>query len=232
MRRPGSMAAAVWSAAVAIAVAMAGPGALAAQGTFEGAITIRMATATPRGATTQQVEYLMRGGKVRVNMAAPPGLPASGPSLLMVPQENTVYMLMAAQSAYMELRMDDSLASRAARRPPNARDAVKVVRTGRRETIAGVSCEHVNVTADAGTADLCLSRELGRFVNPTDAIRPGGAAWARELGNEFPLRVTMPDGTVPLEVVKVERKRLSNDLFTVPGSYTKLAGSVGRPPVR
>jgi hypothetical protein len=49
-------------------------------------------------------------------------------------------------------------------------------------------------------------------------------AWQRSLANAgFPLRVTVPGGTVALEVTKIEKKRLSNDLFTVPPSYTKMA---------
>jgi hypothetical protein len=76
---------------------------------------------------------------------------------------------------------------------------------------------------------MCVSRELGRFVNPTDVMRRSGGSWQRELGNEFPLKVTMSDGSVPLEVVKVERKRLSNDLFTVPGTYNKMTMPAGRP---
>jgi hypothetical protein len=40
----------------------------------------------------------------------------------------------------------------------------------------------------------------------------------------------MADGSVPLEVTTVERKRLSNDLFAVPGSYTKVTMPPRRPP--
>lgn len=206
-------------------------GAAGAQTPFEGAVTIRISSSTPRGAMDQEMEYLMRAGKVRVNLAAPVGMPAAGPSLLLVPADKKMYMLMPAQRAYMEMSMFDSLVTAAAKRAPGAGDEATVVRTGKMETVAGVTCEHVLITAKAGTADMCLSRELGRFVNPTDAIRQRGAIrWQRELGNEFPLKVTMPDGSVPLEVVKVERKRLANDLFTVPGAYTKLAMPAGRPP--
>lgn len=200
-----------------------------AQAPFEGVVTIRMSSKTPQGVMSQQMEYLMRAGKVRVNMAPPPGLPVVGPSLLVVPQEKKAYMLMAAQSAYMEVPMFDSLVAEAAKRAPGGAEETKVVRTGKKETVAGVSCEHVQVTSKTGTADLCLSRELGRFVNPADALRQSGG-WQRELGNEFPLKVTMLDGSVPLEVIKVERKRLSNELFSVPGTYNKMTMPAGRPP--
>lgn len=215
---------------VAGAMVLAG-GSLGAQAPFEGAVTIRMSSKTPQGVMSQQMEYFMRAGKVRVNMAAPAGMPVAGPSLILSPAEKKMYMLMPAQSAYMELAMSDSLATAAAQRAPGLADDAKIVRTGKRETVAGLSCEHVQVIAKAGTADMCVSKELGRFVNPTDAMRQSGGGWQRELGNEFPLKVTMPDGSVPIEVVKVERKRLSNELFTVPGTYNKMTMPARRPPV-
>ena len=220
-----------WTAArlVAGVMVLAG-GSLGAQAPFEGAVTIRMSQKTPQGVMSQQVEYFMRAGKVRVNMAAPAGMPVAGPALILSPVEKKMYMLMPAQSAYTELPMSDSLMTAAAQRAPGVADDGKIVRTGKRETVAGMSCEHVQVIAKAGTADMCVSRELGRFVNPTDVMRQSGGSWQRELGNEFPLKVTMSDGSVPLEVVKVERKRLSNDLFTVPGTYNKMTMPAGRPP--
>lgn len=220
-----------WAAARLVAgVMVIAGGLLGAQTPFEGAVTIRMSQKTPQGVMSQQVEYFMRAGKVRVNMAAPAGMPVAGPSLILSPVEKKMYMLMPAQSAYTELPMSDSLLTAAAQRAPGVADDAKIVRTGKRETVAGVSCEHVQVIAKAGTADMCVSRELGRFVNPTDVMRQSGGSWQRELGNEFPLKVTMSDGSVPLEVVKVERKRLSNDLFTVPGTYNKMIMPAGRPP--
>lgn len=220
-----------WTAARLVAgVMVIAGGLLGAQTPFEGAVTIRMSQKTPQGVLSQQVEYFMRAGKVRVNMAAPAGMPVAGPSLILSPVEKKMYMLMPAQSAYTELPMSDSLLTAAAQRAPGVADDAKIVRTGKRETVAGVSCEHVQVIAKAGTADMCVSRELGRFVNPTDVMRQSGGSWQRELGNEFPLKVTMSDGSVPLEVVKVERKRLSNDLFTVPGTYSKMIMPAGRPP--
>ena len=220
-----------WTAArpVAGAMVIAG-GSLGAQTPFEGAVTIRMSQKTPQGVMSQQVEYFMRAGKVRVNMAAPAGMPVAGPSLILSPVEKKMYMLMPAQSAYTELPMSDSLMTAAAQRAPGGADDAKIVRTGKRETVAGVSCEHVQVRSTSGTIDMCVSKELGRFVNPTDAMRQSGGGWQRELGNEFPLKVTMSDGSVPLEVVQVERKRLSNDLFTVPGTYNKITMPAGRPP--
>ena len=45
----------------------------------------------------------------------------------------------------------------------------------------------------------------------------------------FSLKVTMPDGRVPLEVVKIEKKKQASDLFSVPPAYMKMGrGGVTR----
>lgn len=202
---------------------LAGPAAHAQA--FEGSITMRATAPAPQGGPGQIMEYLVRGGKLRVNIAGPAGSMA----MIAVPQEKKMYMLMAAQNAYVEMNLPDAAA--AARNTNVPVDDVKVTRTGKMETVAGLQCEHVQVVSKTGATDLCLTKDLGRFVNPMDGLRQGGMApWQRQIENEFPLKVTMPDGSVPLEVTKIERKRLSNELFTVPTSYTKMAMPMGRPP--
>lgn len=192
---------------------------------FEGSITMRMAGRTPQGVTNQQMEYLVRAGKLRVNM----GGAAGGMTMIAVPQEKKLYVLVAAQNAYMEMTFPEAAAAAQAATAPAA--DVKVTRTGRMETVAGLSCEHVEVTSKTGSTDLCLTKALGRFINPLDGMRGAIAPWQQQIANEFPLKVTMPDGTVPLEVTKVERRRLSNDLFAIPDSYTKMS-MPARPPAR
>ena len=117
------------------------PVALAAQA-FEGSVTMRVnlgtrASAQAGAAATQQLEYQVRGGKVRVNMGGPMG----GMAMLAVPQERKLYMLMAAQQTYMEVPMAEAATAAGSVPEPD----VKVTRTGKKETIAGLSCEHVLV---------------------------------------------------------------------------------------
>ncbi|MFO0073841.1 DUF4412 domain-containing protein [Gemmatimonas sp.] len=193
---------------------------------FEGSITMRMGSRGPQGAMSQVVEYLVRGGKMRVTMGGPMG----GAAMIVSPTEKKLYMLLAAQNSYMEMSLPDSAADRARTAAAGA-DSVTVTRTGRREQVAGLTCEHVLVSSRGAATDLCLTRELGRFVNPMASLQGGALApWQRQLGAEFPLKVTMADGSVPLEVTKVERKRLSNDLFAVPNSYTKVTMPPRRSP--
>jgi len=184
---------------------------------FEGAVTMRMSAKGANGPQMQDMEYLVRNGKVRVSMGGPGG----AMSLLSVPQEQKVYVLIAAQNAYMEMPIADAASRVAARTPSEA----KITRTGRMETVAGYSCEHVTVASAAQTVDLCMAKGLGGYVNPLASMqRSSEPAWQQMLTADggFPLKVTMPDGSVPLEVVKIEKKKLANDLFSVPLNYTKM----------
>ncbi len=184
---------------------------------FEGAVTMRLSAKGANGPQVQEVEYLVRNGKVRVSM----GGPAGAMSLLSVPQEQKVYVLMAGQHAYMELPVADAASGVAANTPAEA----QITRTGRMDTVAGYACEHVTVTSAAQAVDLCLAKGLGGYVNPLAAMQRSRApAWQRALSADggFPLKVTMPDGSVPIEVVKIEKRKLANDLFSVPLSYTKM----------
>ncbi len=192
------------------------PQAMAAQ-PFEGALTMRVSSKGANGPQSQEVEYLVRGGKVRVSM----GGPAGAMSLLSVPQEQKVYVLMAAQNAYLEMPVSDASSSVAAKSPADA----TITRTGRMDTVAGYACEHVTVASAAQTVDICLAKGLGGYVNPLASMqRSREPAWQRMLTADggFPLKVTMQDGSIPIEVVKVEKKRLAADLFSVPLTYSKM----------
>ena len=204
------------AATVSMLVVMV-PQVIAAQ-PFEGAVTMRMSAKGANGPQSQEMEYLVRGGKVRVSMGGPAGVM----SLLSVPQEQKVYVLMAAQNAYMEMPISEASSSVAAKTPADA----KITRTGRMETVAGYACEHVTVASAAQTVDICLAKGLGGYVNPLASMQRGSEpAWQRLLTADggFPLKVTMQDGSIPIEVVKIEKKRLAADLFSVPLSYTKMA---------
>jgi hypothetical protein len=204
------------AAAMASMCVVAVPQVIAAQ-PFEGAVTMRMSAKGANGPQSQEMEYLVRGGKVRVSM----GGPAGAMSLLSVPQEQKVYVLMAAQNAYMEMPLADVSSSVAAKTPADA----KITRTGRMETVAGYACEHVTVASAAQTVDICLAKGLGGYVNPLASMQRGSEpAWQRLLTADggFPLKVTMQDGSIPIEVVKIEKRKLAADLFSVPLNYTKM----------
>ena len=72
---------------------------------------------------------------------------------------------------------------------------------------------------------MCLTSVLGPYVNPMASL--GGTrltSWQQQLARDggFPLKVTLPDGTVVLEVTKIEKRRVSDALFRIPSDFSKM----------
>ncbi len=194
-----------------------------AQG-FEGAITMRIGAVGPGASALQEIEYLTRAGKIRVNVVSPMG----AVSIIGIPAEQKTYLLLDQQSMYTEMR----LSADAGRGGGAAVGAVEptIRRTGRKETIAGYECEHLSIGFSGETTDVCVTRGLGPFVNAMAAMGGLGRgssaqpAWQRTLSGEgdFPLKVVRQDGVVQLEVTKIEKRSIGEALFTIPNSYTKM----------
>lgn len=132
---------------------------------------------------------------------------------------------------------------------PNAppRKPAEIKRTGKMETIAGYSCEHVTVTEVNGDViDACVAKGLGAFSPMGGGMgrggRGGGGAggpggnptgWTRDMEKGmFPLKATR-NGETLIEVTSIERKSLDASLFAPPAGYTEMPGmGGGRPPQR
>lgn len=184
---------------------------------FEGTVTIRMNGGAKPGAPPQELQYMARGGNVRVQMPGALG----GTVMLAIPAEKKTYLLSTAENAYFEVPISQMQGMIERETAAEAR----VVRTGRKEMVAGYECEHVTVATSDQKFDICLAKSLGSWVNPLQEMRLGATPeWQRALAREggFPLKVQLSDGSVVLEVTKVEKKRLANNLFAVPENYTKM----------
>ncbi len=207
---------------------------------FEGAVTMRVSAGAASPA--REVEYVMRGGKVRINMNAA----GRSASMIAVPAEKKMYMLMDAQSMYIEMSTDPAAnpsvraAMDSVSKKINAAPAPKITRTGKKERIAGYECEHVLVETQTDSFDMCNTKALGSFVNAMSGMggmggRGGAAtpAWQTSLTDvgAFPLKVARKDGGVVLEVIKVEKRAIPEAQFTIPSNYTKMS-MPSRPPGR
>ena len=201
--------------------------AVAAQA-FEGRITAEMAG--PGGAAMPMV-ILAKGGKSRMEMVAG-GMPMA---MIMDYAGGSITTLMMSQKMYMKMdmkQMDQQM--RAMAGTPDAAAAPKYTRTGRRETIAGQSCEHVLFDSkDGKQMDICAAQGLGFFGG---AGGPGGGRGAGIPGGIdqlmkdfkegfFPLRMEMVEGTTRRQVLlvtKIERQAVDAALFTVPAGFAEM----------
>jgi hypothetical protein len=186
---------------------------IAAQSPFEGVITMRLTGSGPAAGTTQDAEYYAsRSGKARVILNTPMGKA----SIIMAPADGKMYMLMDQMSQYIEADLANLTA------PESTADAPRIIRTGKKETIAGWECEHVTVDQ----LDVCAAKGLGAYLNVGGNLmmRGGMQPWQSAVLKEniFPLKVTLPDGKVQMEVTKIEKKSVEPSMFQVPANYTKV----------
>lgn len=188
---------------------------------FEGAITIRVTVGGRGGApVAEEVEYLSRGGNMRVNVMSPVGAVA----ILTLAAEGKTYIVIESQRAYMEVSAGDAASAAAINS-----GATTITRSGRKETVAGYECEHVVLETNGANGpqktDMCVTRSLGPYVNPMAGV--GGARvmpWQRQLALEggFPLRVSLTDGSIALEVTNIVKRRVSDALFRIPPDFSKM----------
>jgi hypothetical protein len=185
-----------------------------AQAQFEGTISMHIASVSGGS----NMDYSVKGDRVRMDIAT------AQMAMYMLANNGAMTVVMPTQKMYLEQPIPSVMDQ------GNAASKVTVKATGRMETIAGYKCEHYTITdAKEGGYDACLSKELGTFMAP---MSPGGRGrgaadassdvLAHLGGNAFPLKVQKIGGATTLEVTKIEKKPLSESLFTVPSGFTKL----------
>lgn len=211
----------------AVAVLVALPAGAAAQ-SFEGRVTAEMGGSP--------VVIIAKDGKSRMEMST------SGMQMTMIMdyQAGQITTLMPAQQMYM--RMDMKQMEQMARSMgQTGTDAPKFTRTGKRETIAGISCEHILMELkDGKQMDVCAASGMGYFGAgggaPGGRGGPGLPAGYEQLMREFqdgffPLRMESIEGTKRTQMMlvkSVERQRVDPALFEVPAGFQEMK-MPGRP---
>lgn len=202
----------------AVAVLVALPAGAAAQ-SFEGRITATMAG--------NEVVIFSKGGKSRMEMSAS-GMPMT---MIMDYQGGAIVTLMPGQRMFM--RMDVKQIERAMRSASDTAGPPKYTRTGRRETIAGVGCEHILFEAKQGKQmDVCAAQGMGFFGGGggMGSRGPGVPAGYEQMMREFkdgffPLKMEMIEGTKRTQIMlvkTVERQRVDAAQFEVPAGFTEM----------
>jgi len=200
---------------IVTAVSLATPAALFAQGHFEGTITARMGNS--------DATFSMKGDQFRMDMAGR----GMGMYMLRDMSKNTGYIVMPTQRMYMDSPTGE-IESQGHKTP-------EMKWTGKTETVAGQQCEHVLITGDDGTYDVCAAKGMGTFPMVNSQLGRNRAAlqtWQRLGRDVFPLKVTKPGSNeTSFEVLKIEKKSLDDSFFKLPDGFTKMDMGRGRPPL-
>jgi hypothetical protein len=203
------------------------PVGLAGQG-FEGRVTLEISGGSGRPA--QPAVALVKGTMTRFEMSAP-GMPGMEMYMILDQASGTVISVMPAQRMY--ITMDPRTG---AGRSPEHTKVPKVVRTGRKATVAGFTCEHV-VLDDGGSdkMDVCgatgmgfpgLGGGPGLLGGGGTTFPPGYAEVLKQFKDGFfPLTVDRirGDSRERLVTVKsIERKALDGGLFEPPAGFQRM----------
>lgn len=201
----------------------------AAQSQFEGVIQMTLTS----GDKPMPATVYVKGGRARYDMGADADLGG----MIMDGQGKTT-MLMPKQKSYYVADLGHMLAAAREKMGPTT-----YVRTGKSETIAGMSCDYYRTTRDKDVlGDSCMTTALG-FVG-VDLSGKQGLMSDEELAEmrkqfpkgAFPLKVLAAETGKPMFVVtKVERKAVPDDAFRPPAGWTEMtmpgaAAAKGTPP--
>lgn len=210
------------------------PAGLNAQGTFEGIVTIRI---NVTGGASSEMKYYQKGPRIRQESTMSGQM---GASILNGATGETI-MLMPSMKQYMVVNLNDMARQMpmGPRQPPDLA-RMKVTATGRRETIAGVTCEHYlfsDAASGGGDTDICGAAGMGFMGSGGKGMgsMPSTAGLARASNPQlaalarrgfFPLKMTMtgPDGTtMTWQATRIERRTLEASLFAPPAGWTKMS---------
>jgi hypothetical protein len=208
---------------------------------FEGELSANMTSKTQKGGPSQLV-FGIKKPKYRIDMTgnaaagAAPQL-AQGGSVILDPPQKKGWVLVPPQKMAMVIDFDKAKAMAKSGGPfPGAPGAAKgapsapaqppkIDKTGKKDTVAGYTCDIWNITSEGKKVEACVAEgitwidltDLG-FGSPEFAV----AAFATE-ANRFPLRVIAYDAAgaeeTRMEVTKVDKKKLDDARFVVPADY-------------
>lgn len=210
---------------------------------FEGEVDLVASSA--KSATPVPLNLLVKSETIRVDvpddvLAAPEAHSFTGGgkvyAIIKPAEKKTIVVLDGKrQAVIIDL---DTLADRAKsfrQHAPGGADKsteppAKVVKTGKKETVAGYACSDWEVTnADRSKLDLCVAEKGASFFHfPSLAGIPTEHAWALELvdGKHFPLKGVSfgKDGAEMgrVEVTKIDKHPLDAAMFEVPAGYKQV----------
>ena len=159
------------------------------------------------------ITYDVKGNKVRY-------VPAAAPVYAVADiDKQQAYAVDDAQKSFDAI---DAKAAPGAKAAP----ALKVQKTGKFETIAGLGCENWTIDDGNEKVNVCASKGIAYF-DLAGGAKAGNAEtpWAVALTTEkaFPLRVVVHDKSgkeeYRAEATRADRKRLDDALFLPPRAY-------------
>jgi Domain of unknown function (DUF4412) len=214
---------------------------------FEGVITLNIIDDSGSDPKNGRMIYSVKGNLTRMDNPERTSKDGGSGSMLMDSKAGIMRIIVPERKSYMEMDLNAFKGTGKDDEEP----IPKMTPTGKRETIAGHTCDHYRLD-DKEQTDLCLAKGLGYFgfgnaerggiwqtlktMNQSDKVTAQIAAdpdlkKAME-GGAFPLKVSQTENgkvVTVMEVTSIERKKLDDSLFIVPPDYKKMEFPMGMP---
>ncbi|HMZ56101.1 MAG TPA: DUF4412 domain-containing protein [Nitrospira sp.] len=194
-------------------------------GDFEGVLHMNANHAGTGSATS--MDWYLKGEKARMEMSRKEG---QKQVLIFDGKTRTMQMAMPGQNTYMEM----SLEGERGEHLREAFDRQTVERTGKKDKIAGYTCEVWRISDKDDRrlkSEICVAKGFGKaatfWVDPKEVRRSSQPSWVKQLIEEggFGLRSIQYDETgketTRMEVTSIEKKSLDQGLFAFPSDWTK-----------
>lgn len=206
---------------------------------FEGEITVKMTNKTrpAEKSAPHQMVLGLKKPKYRVDMSAGAQATDDAGSFIIDLPSKKGYMLMHPKKMAMVIDFEAMKnmpkgqgipgMARAPKGGPTAAPTQppKVEKTGKKDVVAGYSCEIWNVTNEGKKAEICAAEGITWVDLSTVGMSSPEIALAAVTSeaNRFPLRVVAYDVNgaeeMRMEATKVDKKKLDDAHFTVPSDY-------------
>lgn len=153
-------------------------------------------------------------------------------SMIMDSQAKKMYMVMDEQKMAMSISMDIADVATTESHKEHSNSNVMPKKTGKTKTILGYTCEQWEMRGDDGSVvELWSSKDMGSFPGFMNKGPMTGASGFdlssikefSEMQSIFPMLIIVKDKSgkeaLHMEATAIEKKSLSNSMFTVPTGY-------------
>jgi hypothetical protein len=180
---------------------------------------------SPRHDQPTFMDYSMKQGFVRIDITGTDSR-SQGKTITSIWDLNKheIYTLMPAQKMYITMKTEDIAAL-----AQGAQTDVQIEKTGETENILGYTATKylVKDTTHDITSEVWTADGIGTFINAAMGFKKKGglSPMEKELAarGAFPLRMishnSSGEETNRMEAVSINKKSLSDDMFTVPSDY-------------
>lgn len=190
---------------------------------FEGKVSLAMTS----GKNTQVIDYALKEGAMRMEIAAEGGkfssiVDLNKREMIMLMPEQKMYMVMPFKEAVETVIKESELKQH------------NIEKTGRTDTILGYKVEEYISKDKNATTEIWIAEGLGTFMGLSGGDGPMGGrrrstaqSWETAFKGKpgFPLRVISRDGrskeTFKMEATKIEPGKLPASLFVPPSDYQR-----------